>query len=26
VITWLALCVAGYACITLMPIFCQNSP
>ena len=26
VVTWLALCVAGYACITLMPIFCQNSP
>jgi hypothetical protein len=26
VVTWLALCVAGYACITLMPIFCQDSP
>ena len=26
VITWLALCVAGYACITLMPIFCHDSP
>ena len=26
VVTWLALCVAGYACITLMPIFFQNSP
>ena len=26
VVTWLALCVAGYACISLMPIFCKNSP
>jgi len=26
VITWLGLCVAGYACVTLMPIFCQDSP
>jgi Family of unknown function (DUF6535) len=26
VVTWLAVCVAGYACITLMPIFCQDSP
>jgi hypothetical protein len=26
VVTWLALCVAGYACITLMPIFYKNSP
>ena len=26
VVTWLALCVAGYACITLMPIFCHDSP
>jgi hypothetical protein len=26
VVTWLGLCVAGYACITLMPIFYQNSP
>ncbi|KAF8464200.1 hypothetical protein DFH94DRAFT_658864, partial [Russula ochroleuca] len=26
VITWLALCVTGYACITLMPIFRKNSP
>lgn len=26
VVTWLGLCVAGYACITLMPIFCQDSP
>jgi Family of unknown function (DUF6535) len=26
VLTWLALCVAGYACITLMPIFCHDSP
>jgi hypothetical protein len=26
VVTWLALCVTGYACITLMPIFCKNSP
>jgi Family of unknown function (DUF6535) len=24
--TWLALCVAGYACITLMPIFRHDSP
>lgn len=26
VVAWLSLCVAGYACITLMPIFYQNSP
>ena len=26
VVAWLALCVAGYACITLMPIICQDSP
>ena len=26
VVTWLGLCVAGYACITLMPFFSQNSP
>ena len=26
VVTWLAICVAGYACITLMPIFYENSP
>ena len=26
VVTWLAICVAGYACITFMPIFYQNSP
>ena len=26
VVTWLGLCVAGYACITLMPIFCHDSP
>ena len=26
VVAWLALCVAGYACITLIPIFCQDSP
>ncbi|KAF8462183.1 hypothetical protein DFH94DRAFT_858154 [Russula ochroleuca] len=26
VVTWLGLCAAGYACITIMPIFCQNSP
>jgi hypothetical protein len=26
VVTWLGLCVAGYACITLMPFFTQNSP
>jgi hypothetical protein len=26
VVIWLGLCVAGYACITLMPIFYQNSP
>ena len=26
VVTWLAICVAGYACITLMPIFCYDSP
>jgi hypothetical protein len=26
ILTWLALCVAGYACITLMPIFCHDSP
>ncbi|KAF8460863.1 hypothetical protein DFH94DRAFT_597617, partial [Russula ochroleuca] len=25
-VTWLGLCVAGYACITLMPIFYPNSP
>ncbi|KAH9976948.1 hypothetical protein BJV77DRAFT_1119692, partial [Russula vinacea] len=25
-VTWLGLCVAGYACITFMPIFSQNSP
>jgi len=25
VITWLGLCVAGYACVTLMLIFCQDS-
>ena len=26
VVAWLALCVAGYACITLMPVIYQNSP
>jgi hypothetical protein len=26
VVTWLAICVAGYACITLMPIFYHDSP
>ena len=26
VATWIALCVAGYACITLMPIFYHDSP
>ena len=26
VVAWLALCVAGYACITLMPIIRQDSP
>ena len=26
VVTWLGLCLAGYACITLMPIFYQDSP
>jgi hypothetical protein len=26
VVTWLALCVAGYAFVTLMPVFCKNSP
>ena len=26
VVAWLAICVVGYACITLMPIFYQNSP
>ncbi|KAH9986143.1 hypothetical protein BJV77DRAFT_923939, partial [Russula vinacea] len=26
VVTWLALCIAGYSCFTLMPIFCKNSP
>jgi hypothetical protein len=25
-VAWLALCLAGYACITLMPIFCHDSP
>jgi len=26
VLMWLVLCVVGYACITVMPIFCQDSP
>ena len=26
VVTWLGLCVAGYACVTLTPIFSQKSP
>ena len=26
VTTWLGLCAAGYACVTLMPIFFQDSP
>ena len=26
VVTWIALCVTGYACITLMPIFYHDSP
>ena len=26
VVAWLAICVVGYACITLMPIFYPNSP
>ncbi|KAF8462180.1 hypothetical protein DFH94DRAFT_677506, partial [Russula ochroleuca] len=26
VVTWLGLCLVGYACITLMPIFSQYSP
>ena len=26
ILTWIALCVAGYACITLMPIFRHDSP
>ena len=26
IITWLELCAAGYACITLMPMFCRDSP
>ena len=26
VVTWLGLCVAGYACVTLIPIFSQKSP
>ena len=26
VITWLGICVAGYACVTFMPIFYQDSP
>ena len=26
VVTWLSLCVAGYACVTLIPIFSQKTP
>ncbi|KAI9462055.1 hypothetical protein F5148DRAFT_1315753, partial [Russula earlei] len=26
VITWLALCVAGYASLTFLPVFCQDCP
>ena len=26
VVAWLGICIVGYACITLMPIFSENSP